>query len=71
MTERFPHGAGQLALDAGYRLPVKVCQSANGYYLGTSDKDGPVSRESVEYFPTFDAASLALETKEWNQREQP
>jgi hypothetical protein len=29
-----------------------VLRSAAGHYIGTADDDGPVSRESVEYFPT-------------------
>lgn len=61
---------GQLAAEAGYRLSLQVLQSANGFYLGTEDEGGPVSRESVEYFPNQAAADHALRTGLWTQREQ-
>ena len=64
-----PMRIGLLAADAGYRLPLEVLQSAAGFYLGTADQEGPVSRESVEYFPTREAAVQALETGQWNQRD--
>lgn len=60
---------GQLAAQFGYRLSLQVLQSANGYYLGTEDDGGPVSRESVEYFPDRAAADRALSTGEWTQRD--
>jgi len=60
---------GQLAAQFGYRLSLQVLQSANGYYLGTEDDGGPVSRESVEYFPDRTAAEQALSTGEWTQRD--
>jgi len=59
------HAAG------GHNLPLQVLQSAAGYYIGTFNDDGPVSRESVEYFPTREAASYALETGAWTQRRNP
>ena len=59
---------GQLASEAGYRLPLQALQSANGFYLGTRDEEGPVTRESVEYFPSRDAAEEALATGDWTQR---
>lgn len=63
--------AGALALiHTGKRLPLQVLRSTAGYYLGTLD-DGPVSRESVDYFPTHEAASHALKTGAWTQRSQP
>jgi hypothetical protein len=57
----------------GERIPVDVHRSAAGYYLGTVDPgDGsPVSRESLEYWPTEEAARRALETGEWTQRDTP
>jgi len=61
---------GQLAAQFGYRLSLQVLQSANGFYLGTEDNGGPVSRESVEYFPSAEAASLALTSGQWTQRDQ-
>lgn len=65
---------GQLAHEiSGHRLKLQVLQSAAGYYLGTlSEPDGwPCSRESVEYWPTHNAAAEALETGQWNQRDHP
>ncbi|GAE48636.1 hypothetical protein [Xanthomonas arboricola] len=60
---------GQLALiHLGKLLQLQVLKSAAGYYLGTVDVDGdPVSRESVEYFPTSDAAAAALISGQWRQ----
>jgi hypothetical protein len=64
-----PPAIGYLALIyAGTRLPLQVCRSAAGYYLGTVDDEGPVSRESVEYFPTPEAARQALASGRWQQR---
>lgn len=63
---------GVLAAEAGYKLPVIVCSSANGFYLGTFDRiDGPVSRESAEYFATRDEAQSALNAGAWTQRDHP
>lgn len=63
---------GILALQyCGIRLTLKVCMSANGYYLGTENEDGPISRESVQYWRTFKEAQQALDTAQWNQRITP
>jgi hypothetical protein len=63
--------SGSLALiSIGKCLPLQVLRSAAGHYIGTFD-DGPVSRESVEYFPTYEAACHALNTGAWTQRQQP
>ncbi len=62
---------GQLAAEAGYLLPLEVQQSHAGFYLGTADEGGPVSRESQEYFPTASAAQQAMKTGEWTQRDWP
>jgi hypothetical protein len=64
--------SGLLALTyVGKRLPLQVLRSAAGHYIGTFDDDGPVSRESVEYFPSHEAARHALETGAWTQRQYP
>ena len=48
---------GQLALiHCGKFLPLEVLQSAAGHYIGTRDTEGPVSRESREYFRSYAAA---------------
>ena len=66
--ERF----GLLALAIGQRLPVQVCRSRNGYYLGTLDADGlPCSRESAEYWPKREQADQALTTGRFTQRVEP
>lgn len=56
----------------GVELPLQVLQSAAGYYLGCWDAlEGPMSRESVEYFPTQAAAEEAMRTGSWTQRSHP
>ena len=52
-------------------LPLMVLQSANGFYLGTLNEDGPVSRESIEYWATEADAQKALdgiEGQDWTRR---
>lgn len=66
-----PVRVGQLAAVAGYRLPLEVLSSPSGYYIGTSTDDGPVSRESVEYFGSLEAARKSLDSGAWTQRESP
>ncbi|ELM4675218.1 hypothetical protein Q3Q70_003723 [Salmonella enterica] len=55
---------------AGLSLPLKVLRSGAGYYIGTQNEEGPVSRESVEYFATRSQAERALKQGTWSQREQ-
>lgn len=55
----------------GKRLPLQVLHSAAGHYIGTADEDGPVSRESVEYFRSQRMADHALATGRWQQRIHP
>ena len=63
---------GKLAAQAGYPLPLEVLSSAAGFYIGTfSPTEGPISRESAEYFPTEAAAENALASGEWTQRDHP
>lgn len=63
---------GYLALiHVGKRLPLDVCHSAAGHYIGTTDEDGPLSRESVQYFRSYQAARHALTTGRWQQRLDP
>ena len=52
-------------------LPLIVLPSARGFYLGTSNEEGPCSRESVEYWPTQGHADQALATGMWTQRTEP
>lgn len=64
---------GVVAMEfGGRRLPLQVLKSAAGFYIGTyDDKDGPVSRESAEYYATKEEASAALVSNTFTQREHP
>ena len=53
------------------RIEVAVLKSAAGYYIGTADECGPVSRESIPYWSTESEASKALANGRWTRREQP
>ncbi|WP_459056959.1 hypothetical protein [Stenotrophomonas sp. PSU-St22] len=61
----------QALVYVGKRLPLQVLCSAAGHYIGTADADGPVSRESVSYFRSHNAAEHALQTGRWQQRLNP
>jgi hypothetical protein len=53
-------------------LPLQVLESGAGYYIGTwSDEDGPVSRESQEYYKNHAEAENALKMVNWTQRVRP
>lgn len=66
-----PH-FGQLALIyVGRYLPLEVLHSAAGHYIGTRDSEGPVSRESCEYFRSSAAAERALARGGWTQLPNP
>lgn len=52
-------------------LPLEVLESQAGFYIGTCDREGPVSRESEEYFGTREAAAEALKNGTWKQRRNP
>ncbi len=63
---------GQLALIyCGKLLPLEVLQSAAGHYIGTRSSEGPVSRESREYFRSYAVAQRALERGGWSQLANP
>ncbi|GHU04841.1 hypothetical protein FACS1894158_06010 [Betaproteobacteria bacterium] len=60
---------GVLALKyTGKRLPLQVMHSTAGFYLGTENGKGPVSRESFEYYLSHEAAERALADETWTQR---
>ncbi|HIE1973532.1 TPA: hypothetical protein ACXKGF_001449 [Escherichia coli] len=59
---------GILAAKAGYTLPLQILRSARGYYIGTQCDEGPVSRESAEYYSDRNQAEQALENSTWTQR---
>ena len=66
-----PQKIGHLAKQCfNVALPLQVCRSETGYYIGTvHPQDGPYSRESEGYFPTLEAAEAALESGAWTQLE--
>jgi hypothetical protein len=71
-TQARTESIGYLALTyVGKRLPLQVRHSAAGYFIGTADENGPVSREPVEYFRSYQAADQALTTGCWQQRLHP
>jgi len=55
----------------GKRLPLEVLHSAAGHYIGTRDSDGPVSRESCQYFRSEATAQRALARGGWTQLTNP
>lgn len=60
---------GFLALQlCGQDLPLQVLKSQAGFYIGTADDSGPVSRESEEYWAKQEDALHALNTHSWMQR---
>ncbi|CDG90248.1 hypothetical protein L7750_12430 [Xenorhabdus bovienii] len=60
---------GILALQYCHKqLPLTVLPRRIGFYIGTMDGDAPCSRESVEYFASYEQAELALKQGRWTQR---
>ncbi len=53
--------------ELGLKLPLVIMQSNAGWYIGTYNDEGPVSRES-EYFPSKKMATDALNDNDWMQR---
>lgn len=52
----------------GLKLDPTVLKSAAGYYIGTANESGPVSRESVDYYRSQEEAQKALDEGSWKQR---
>jgi len=63
--------SAKLASEFGLRLPVQILQSNAGWYLGSANEAGPVSRESLEYWPRKEQAQNALNEGLWTQRNEP
>lgn len=61
---------GILAASCGFQLPVQVMSSAGGFYIGTAEGCMPISRESVEYWPSEEVATDALKTGSWTQKQE-
>lgn len=71
-TQARAESIGYLALTyVGKHLPLQVRHSAAGYFIGTTDENGPVSRESFDYFSSYQDADQALATGCWQQRLHP
>lgn len=53
-------------------LPLQVCKSGAGYYIGTLGEFGePYSRESDCYWSTNAECAEALRTGNWPQKPHP
>jgi hypothetical protein len=56
------------------QLALEVCKGpaswSRPYYLGTQEDGAPVTRESVERWPTREKAERALMSGDWTQRLQ-
>ena len=61
---------GQLAYEFSQAcVPLAVCRSPDGFYIGTfADDQTPLTRESIEYFPSQGLAENALSSGTWTQR---
>ncbi len=61
------------ALYGDTKIPLEVCRSAAGYYIGRMDpEDGmPYARDSEEYFRTMEAAQAALDEDLFTIRTHP
>jgi hypothetical protein len=55
----------------GHPVPLEICYSAAGFYLGTYVDAEPYSRESVEYWRKREEAAAALASGRWTQKQQP
>ncbi len=57
----------------GCLLMLRVCPSGEAFCIGTAGETGLVRRESVETWPTREAAASALAAgrKAWTQRDIP
>ena len=66
-AEAIPSPRGALAKACGYDLPLQILKSQAGFYLGTW-QDGPITRESAEYWRSQRDAETALILKRWTQR---
>jgi len=66
--ETISTGAPIRCRDCGIAPPLRVHQSAAGYYVGTYCHCGPYSRESVEYYRTRELADRAVEYSLWTPR---
>ena len=50
-------------------LPLDVCHSASGYYIGTYCDAQPYTRESEQFWARRELAVHAMKTGDWTQRD--
>lgn len=50
-------------------IPIKVCQSAAGFYIGRECECGPYERISADYFPTREQAEAAVTSGDYDTRD--
>lgn len=56
--------------DCGGPMPIQVCLSGAGYYIGQwCDQCGPYNRLSYYYYPTREYAQRALIDNTWKRRD--
>jgi hypothetical protein len=56
--------------DCGEKMPVKVCLSGAGYYIGQwCNQCGPFNRLSVDYYGTKQLAQESLDSGKWRRRD--
>ena len=56
--------------DCGANMPVKVCMSGAGFYIGQwCNNCGPWNRLSYDYYPTQEAAQTLLDNDTWKRRD--
>ena len=56
--------------DCGKKMPVKVCHSGAGYYIGQScNQCGPYNRLSLYYYRTPDEAQKVLNNGTYEKRD--
>ena len=56
--------------DCGKKMPVKVCHSGAGYYIGqTCNQCGPYNRLSLHYYTTPESAQNELTNGTYQKRD--
>jgi hypothetical protein len=72
MSEGTQEQFGKVAAQYGQRLPLQVCRSRAGFYVGTKDAQGRYfSRESVESWPKREWAEKAIWNEWFTQKPTP
>ena len=66
--ETIARGASPYCEDCHNFVTWGTYKSQHGWYIGTSCKCGPYTRESVEYYLTMEQAEIALHNDTWTRR---